>query len=87
MNSGRLLWVGVAIILAGLLLVILGAFTHPSSSSTIGGFVLIGPIPIVFGSGPNSGMFATAALVISVVMVAAYLASFFLRGSSRRRGG
>jgi uncharacterized membrane protein len=85
MNSARLLWLGVVIIFVGLLVATVGAFTEPGGSSSSGGFILIGPIPIVFGSGPNSGMLATVALVISVVMVVVYLASFFVWRSGRRR--
>jgi uncharacterized membrane protein len=85
MNSARLVWVGFAIIFAGFIVVALGAFTGTGGSSSSGGFILIGPIPIVFGNGPNSGMLASVALVISVVVVVAYLVSFFFWGVRRRR--
>jgi uncharacterized membrane protein len=85
MNAARLTWVGVAIIFVGFLVVALGASVGSGGSSSSGGFILIGPIPIVFGSGPNSGMLAAVALVITVAMVAVYLLSFFLLRSGRRR--
>ena len=77
--------VGVAIIFVGFLVVALGAFAGPGGSGSSGGFILIGPIPIVFGSGPNSGMLATVGLVITVAMVAVYLLSFLLWRSGRQR--
>jgi uncharacterized membrane protein len=85
MNSSRLILLGVAIIFVGFAVVAVGAFSGPSGSGSSGGFILIGPIPIVFGSGPNSGMLAAVALAITVGMVVMYLVSFFLWSSERRR--
>jgi uncharacterized membrane protein len=81
----RLASVGVAIIFAGFLVVALGTFTGPGGSSSSGGFILIGPIPIVFGSGPDSGILAAVALVVTAAMVALYLLSFLFWRSGRRR--
>jgi uncharacterized membrane protein len=86
MNPARLGYLGVAIIFVGFAVVALGTFVGPSGSSSSGGFILVGPIPIVFGSGPNSGMLAAVALVITVAMVALYLLSVFSWRSGRRRG-
>lgn len=77
MNS-RLALLGFAIVFVGFLVVAVGASAGPGGPSFSGGFVLIGPIPIVFGSGPNSGTLATVGLVITVAMVAVYLLSFIL---------
>jgi uncharacterized membrane protein len=85
MNSAGVTLLGVAIIFVGFAVVVVGAFTGPSGSSSSGGFILIGPIPIVFGSGANSGTLAVVALVITVAMVALYLLSIFLWRSGRRR--
>jgi uncharacterized membrane protein len=84
-NSTNLVSVGVLIIFAGFVVVIVGAVFGAGASSTAGGFILIGPIPIVFGSGPNSGMLGSVAVAISAVMVAVYLVSFFVWGLGRRR--
>jgi len=85
MNPANLTWVGVAIVFVGFLVVALGATVGSGGSSSSGGFILIGPIPIVFGNGPNSGMLAEVALLITVAMVAVYLLSFFLLRSGSRR--
>ncbi|MGH9918591.1 MAG: TIGR00304 family membrane protein, partial [Nitrososphaerales archaeon] len=84
MNS-KLALLGVAIVFVGFLVVAIGTSTEPGGSSSSGGFVLIGPVPIVFGSGPNSGVLAMVGLVVTVVMVAVYLLSFLLWRSGRRR--
>jgi uncharacterized membrane protein len=85
MNSTNLASLGMLIIFAGFLVVIIGAILGAGGPSSVGGFILIGPIPIVFGSGPNSSMLASAALAISAVVVAIYLVSFFIWGRGRRR--
>jgi uncharacterized membrane protein len=85
MSPARLVWVGIAIIFVGFVVVATGAFLGAGGSSSTGGFILIGPIPIVFGNGPNSGMLASVGLAISLVMVVVYLVSFLVWGSGRRR--
>ena len=85
MNPARLTLLGVAIIFVGFLVVVLGALTQSGGSGSSGGFVLIGPIPIVFGSGPNSGMLATLGLVITVIVVAFYIVSLLVWRSGRRQ--
>ena len=85
MNSTNLASLGVLVIFAGFLVVIFGVFLGAGGSTSAGGFILIGPIPIVFGSGPNSGMLASVALALSAVMVAVYLVSFLIWGWNKRR--
>jgi uncharacterized membrane protein len=84
-NRARLSLLGIGIIFMGFVVVASGASLGSGGSSSTGGFILMGPIPIVFGSGPNSGILATVALAITVVVVAFYLISFFLWRSGRRR--
>ncbi len=85
MNPARLVWVGFAIIFVGFLVVAVGALLASGGSGSSGGFILIGPFPIVFGSGPNSGMLASVALAISVLVVVTYLVAFLFWGVRRRR--
>jgi uncharacterized membrane protein len=85
-NAIRLVWVGFAVIFIGFLVAALGTFQSQGGSSSAGGFILIGPVPIVFGSGQGSGTLVTIAIVLSAVMIAMYLASFLLswRASMRQ---
>ncbi len=85
MNSTNLASLGVLIIFAGFIVVIIGAVLGAGGSTSSGGFILIGPIPIVFGSGPNSSALASVALAISAVMVAVYIVSLLIFGWNRRR--
>lgn len=83
MNQARLFLLGIGIIFVGFVVVALGVALGPSGSSSTGGFILIGPFPIVFGSGPNSAMLVEVGLVITIAVVAFYLISFFLWRSGR----
>jgi len=78
MSPARLALLGVSIIFVGFAVVAVGIFTGPGWSSSSGGFILVGPFPIVFGSGPNSGTLAAVGLAFTVGMVALYLLSVFL---------
>ena len=86
MNPSRLLSLGVVIVFVGFLVIALGSFVGASTSgsASTGGFILIGPIPIFFGNGPNSGILAAVGAAITLAMVAAYLVSFFVWRSGRR---
>ena len=59
-----MLVIGVLIVLAGMALVSIGSFGQSSTSG--GGFVFIGPFPIVFGSGPSGWWLALLSVVIGV---------------------
>jgi uncharacterized membrane protein len=59
--------VGVVILLLGFMLVFLGSFSGGNAS--VGGFVLIGPLPIVFGSGRDSGLLAILSVVAGIIMI------------------
>ncbi|HYR03829.1 MAG TPA: DUF131 domain-containing protein [Nitrososphaerales archaeon] len=85
MNSTNLASLGMLIIFAGFLVVIVGAVLGAGGSTSSGGLILIGPIPIVFGSGPNSSMLASVGLAISAAMIAVYLVSFLTWRWKRRR--
>jgi uncharacterized membrane protein len=86
MDTSRLLPLGVFIILIGFFVLVAGTFASAGGGPTSsGGFILIGPFPIVFGNGPDSGTLATVGLVITAAMVAVYLVSFLVWRSSRRR--
>ncbi len=73
-----MVWVGLAMLFIGFLVVVAGMITASGSYASSGGFILIGPIPIVFGNGPNSGTLAIVGAALTAVMVAVYLLSFLL---------
>ena len=52
---------------AGLVIVTLGS--DGVSSASTGGFILIGPVPIVFGTGGNGSELALLSVFLGAVMV------------------
>lgn len=86
MNPARLLPLGFLLIFAGFIVLTVGSLSGAGGGSTsTGGFILIGPFPVVFGSGPDSGMLAQAGLVITVAVVALYIVMFLASRSRRAR--
>lgn len=67
MNIARIFLTGLAIVFFGIMLITLGSLG--SGNVSAGGVIFIGPIPIVFGSGPNGGLLALISLVASVAIV------------------
>jgi len=63
--------VAVATILLGMALLVVGSATQGGASA--GGFILIGPIPFVFGAGPSGSVLALLAVVVGVMMVVVLL--------------
>jgi uncharacterized protein (TIGR00304 family) len=51
------------------------------SSGSVGGIILIGPIPIIFGAGPNS----TWLIIISLILVVLSFALFVLLSRRARK--
>lgn len=82
MTMNRLLAVGILLIIVGMVVVLLGSVSEGAAST--GGFVLIGPIPIVFGTGTNGEQLATLALAAGVIMIAAFVILAWRLSSLRR---
>lgn len=71
---GLLRWVllGVALIFIGLLVIVVASLAF-SSSGSIGVVIFIGPIPIVFGSGPDKFWLITIGIIITIISLLAFL--------------
>ncbi len=68
MFQPRLYAVGVLLLFLGFAMIVLGSFT--GGNANVGGFVLIGPIPIVFGSGKDAGLLAILSVVAGLITIA-----------------
>jgi uncharacterized protein (TIGR00304 family) len=73
MVESLLISIGVAIIFIGVLVVAAGTFFHASSGGVktgvkAGGVVMIGPIPLIFGT-DRSSAFAAIGLAIILMLV------------------
>ena len=81
--SGRLfsfLLLGVVLVFVGIAFLVV-AMVVLGGSGSVGGVIFIGPIPIVFGAGPES----TWLILISLIAAALSIAVFVL--SRRKRSG
>jgi uncharacterized membrane protein len=63
----KLLTSGLLIFLLGIGLLIVGAAAQGVASA--GGVIFIGPVPIVFGTGPSGASLALLSVAIGVVML------------------
>jgi uncharacterized membrane protein len=75
-----LLMLGVLLVFVGVI-VLIAALVLGSGSGSVGGVIFIGPFPIVFGVGPDSGWLITISIIIAVVTVALFFV--YLRRARR----
>ncbi|MGE5556673.1 MAG: TIGR00304 family membrane protein [Methanocella sp.] len=66
-----LMIIGVSLVFLGVAIVIL--VTVFSGSGSVGGVILIGPIPIFFGAGPDSTVLIAIAAVLTIISVLLFL--------------
>ena len=66
-----ILVLGVFLVVVGCALVVLGSGMQ--SGSSVGGIILIGPLPIVFGEGPHGELLLLLSVATGVLMVALLL--------------
>lgn len=90
-GSSLLFGLGVLLVAVGLVLLFLSAATgpaseirpggttppqnHPSSSTSVGGVVLLGPFPVIFGSNPK---WTPYLIVLAVVIIVAFIVAALL---------
>ena len=73
------LFLGIALILVGVVILVLASVLSNTSSGSSGVVIFIGPIPIVFSSGPNAGFLILIGIILAVLSIV-----FFLVMKSRR---
>ena len=74
MLKGSILTItGILVILIGFILIFLGTALQASSKTEVksGGVILIGPIPIIFGT--DKGFIIVAVILAIILMVASYI--------------
>jgi len=73
--SSRLLGfllLGIALVFVGIAVLVVASLVSGGSGS-VGGVILIGPIPIIFGVGPDAGWLITVSIILTVVSVVLFL--------------
>ncbi len=75
----RTLIIGFGLIFIGIIILIVSLAQNGSGS--VGGVIFIGPIPIVFGAGPDAGWL----IVISIVLTAVSIILFLILNKRRKK--
>jgi uncharacterized membrane protein len=78
------LMLGFLLVFVGIAVLVVVSVLGSGGSGSVGGVVFIGPIPIVFGAGPNSNWLIIISLIIAVVMLAFFF--IFSRRAKRVTG-
>ena len=66
------LLLGITLVFVGIAVLVVASVVLGGSGS-VGGVILIGPIPIVFGAGPDAGWLIAISLILTVVSVILFL--------------
>ncbi|MEM3616399.1 MAG: DUF131 domain-containing protein [Candidatus Bathyarchaeia archaeon] len=64
-----LFFIGFFIILVGIIITVVAALLFGEGIGSFGGFILIGPIPIVFGAGPGATWLALFAIILGILSI------------------
>jgi len=67
------LTLGLALIFIGVVIIVVASIALGGGSGSVGGVIFIGPIPIVFGSGPDSVWLILISLVITVISLTLFI--------------
>ncbi len=73
--SGRLLgllFLGIALVFSGVVVLVIASLVLGGSGS-VGGVILLGPIPIVFGIGPDAGWLIIVGIIFTVMSIILFL--------------
>jgi uncharacterized membrane protein len=66
------LLLGIALVFVGLVILVVATLVFGGSAS-VGGIILIGPIPIVFGAGPDASWLIVISIILSVLSILLFL--------------
>jgi uncharacterized membrane protein len=73
--SGRLLGfllLGIALVLVGIAVIVVVSVVLGGLGS-VGGIILVGPIPIIFGAGPNADWLIIISLILTAVSIILFI--------------
>ncbi len=73
--SSRLLGfllLGIILVFVGIAVLVVASLVLGGSGS-VGGVILIGPIPIVFGAGPGAGLLIAISIILTVISIIFFL--------------
>ena len=76
----KLLWIGFLLIFTGTILAVISSLFSDSGIST--GIVIVGPIPIIIGTGPYAFLIILVAAALTIVCLVLFL---FLRRQAEQK--
>lgn len=66
--------IGIGLVVIGMVLIMVGSVTGKNSNIRTGGVIMLGPIPIVFGS--DNQMALGAVILAIIILIGIYLFAF-----------
>jgi uncharacterized membrane protein len=66
-----LLLAGISLVFVGIAIIVVAAIVLGSGS--VGGVILIGPIPIIFGTGPDALWLILISVILSIISIVLFL--------------
>jgi uncharacterized membrane protein len=69
----RLFFLGFALVVTGTILIIASSIINVKVQPTIGTIILIGPIPIIIGTGPHSIFAILLATILTIIGIVFFL--------------
>ena len=72
--SGKLLGfllLGITLVFVGIAVLVVASLVLGGGS--VGGVILIGPIPIVFGAGPGAGLLIVLSIILTIISIIFFL--------------
>ena len=73
MGLSWILFASFAMVFVGMILMMIASFTQGDGSTSGGAVILVGPIPIILGGGPESTWMILLAAAITVIALVAFL--------------
>ncbi|MEM2106096.1 MAG: DUF131 domain-containing protein [Candidatus Bathyarchaeia archaeon] len=61
--------IGFLMIFVGIIILMVVAAIYGGGTSSFGGIIFIGPIPIVFGAGPEAPLMVAVAIILAVLSI------------------
>ncbi len=71
-KGSALLLLGLALVFIGIAIIVV-ATLFLGGSGSVGGIILIGPIPIVFGAGPEAGWLIAVGAAITIISIVLFI--------------
>jgi uncharacterized membrane protein len=73
MGLSWIFFASFALVLIGMVVMMIASFTQGQGQTSGGAVILIGPIPIILGSGPESTWLIALAVVITIIALVVFL--------------